>query len=152
MRPKILSKVLATNLLSAIIVSLIVVAIQLFPPSLRQILRYDRAAISEGELWRFITGHLAHLGWSHLAMNVAGLCLVTYIFAPPGKVWVWSAWMFVTAMLTSAGLYFFSPQLSFYVGLSGALHGMIVIGALRWMQHGDFMGLFVLIIVVAKIA
>ena len=152
MRPKILSKVPATNLLSAIIVSLIVVAIQLFPQSLRQIFRYDRAAISDGELWRLITGHLAHLGWSHLAMNVAGLCLITYIFAPPGKVWVWSAWMFVTAMLTSAGLYFFSPQLSFYVGLSGALHGMIVIGALRWIQQGDFMGLFVLIIVVAKIA
>ena len=85
-------------------------------------------------------------------MNVAGLCLITYVFAPPGKVWVWTAWMFVTALATSAGMYFFSPQLSFYVGLSGALHGMIVIGVLRWIQQGDFMGLFVLIIVVAKIA
>lgn len=152
MRPKLLSKVLAINLLPAIIVSLIVVAIQFFPQSLRQILRYDRAAISDGELWRIITGHLAHLGWSHLAMNVAGLCLITYIFAPPGKVWVWTAWMFVTALATSAGMYFFSPQLSFYVGLSGVLHGMIVIGALRWIRQGDFMGLFVLIIIVAKIA
>ncbi|MEE8280791.1 MAG: hypothetical protein V3R50_00295, partial [Gammaproteobacteria bacterium] len=67
MRPKLLSKVLAINLLPAIIVSLIVVAIQFFPQSLQQILRYDRAAISDGELWRIITGHLAHLGWSHLA-------------------------------------------------------------------------------------
>ncbi len=150
-RPKRLSKELAFALSPGIIVSLIAAAIQLFPQSLRQTLRYDRAEIAAGELWRIITGHLAHLGWSHLAMNVAGLVLVTYIFAPPGKAWAWSGWMFLAAMLTSAGLYFFSPQLGFYVGLSGALHGMIVIGALRWMQHGDFMGLFVLIIVVAKI-
>ena len=152
MRPKLIFTELAINLLPAVVVSAISVAIQLFPQSLRHIVRYDRAAIAEGELWRIITGHLAHLGWSHLAMNVAGLWVVTYVFAPPGKAWVWTAWMFVTAMLTGVGLYFFSPQLSFYVGLSGALHGIIVIGALRWIQQGDWMGLLVLIIVAAKIA
>lgn len=151
MRPKLLSTELAINLLPAVVISVISVAIQLFPQSLRYIVRYDHAAIAEGELWRIITGHLAHLGWNHLAMNVAGLWLVTCVFAPPGKPWSWTAEMFVTAMLTSAGLYFFSPQLSFYVGLSGTLHGIILIGALRWIQQSDWMGLLVLIIVAAKI-
>ncbi|MEC7804297.1 MAG: rhombosortase, partial [Pseudomonadota bacterium] len=132
MRPKLLSTELAVNLLPAVGVSIIVAAIQLFPQSLQHIVRYDRAAIAEGEFWRIITGHLAHLGWNHLVMNVAGLWLVTYVFAPAGKPWLWATGMLATAMLTSAGLYFFNPQLSFYVGLSGVLHGIIVIGALRW--------------------
>jgi rhomboid family GlyGly-CTERM serine protease len=150
-RPKLLSTKLAVNLLPAVGVSIIAAAIQLFPQSLQHIVRYDRAAIAEGEFWRIITGHLAHLGWNHLVMNVAGLWLVTYVFAPAGKPWLWTTGMLATAMLTSAGLYFFNPQLSFYVGLSGVLYGIIVIGALRWIQEGDWMGLLVLVIVAAKI-
>ncbi len=151
MRPKLLSTELAVNLLPAVVISIIAAAIQLFPQSLQHIVRYDRVGIAEGEFWRIITGHLAHLGWNHLAMNVAGLWLVTYVFAPLGKPWLWVTGVFATALLTSAGLYFFYPQLSFYVGLSGVLLGIVVIGALQWIQEGDWMGFLVLVIVAGKI-
>ena len=151
MRPKLLSTELAVKLLPAAVIAIIATAIQLLPQSLQHIVRYDRAGIVEGEIWRVITGHVTHLGWNHLAMNVAGLWLVTYVFAPLGKPWLWATFMFATAILTSAGLFFFKPQLSFYVGLSGILHGIIVIGASRWIQEGDWMGFLVLVVVTVKI-
>ena len=41
----------------------------------RLALRYDRAAIESAELFRLVTGHFAHLGWSHFALNAAGIVL-----------------------------------------------------------------------------
>ena len=32
--------------------------------------------IAEGEYWRLLSGHFAHLGYPHLALNLAGLLLV----------------------------------------------------------------------------
>ena len=33
--------------------------------------RYEREAVLDGELWRLVTGHLVHLGWSHTVLNLA---------------------------------------------------------------------------------
>ena len=41
----------------------------------KELLRYDRVWIGQGEFWRLISGHFAHLSWSHLALNSAGLGL-----------------------------------------------------------------------------
>ena len=54
----------------------------------RLALRFDRIWLSHGETWRLISGHLTHLGISHLALNVAGLLLVWFLvgerFNAPG--------------------------------------------------------------------
>ena len=47
---------------------------------LRMLLQYDRAALATGEWWRLVTGHLVHLGWDHLALNVAGLIGLWWLY------------------------------------------------------------------------
>ena len=93
-------------------------------------LRFQREGIGAGELWRLITAHFVHLGWSHLWLNLAGLALAWVLV---GVAYNWRGWLatlLVTALGTSAGLWFFSPALSWYVGLSGVLHGLLIAGAL----------------------
>ena len=45
-------------------------------------LRFQADAIWSGEIWRLVTAHLAHLGWSHTLMNMAGLALVWWLVGP----------------------------------------------------------------------
>ena len=94
-------------------------------------LRYDREQILAGQVWRLFTGHLVHLGWQHLLLNLAGLILtylVFYRYLVDGQGIIA---VFVIALGVSAGLLLFNPDLAWYVGLSGLLHGLLMFAAVR---------------------
>ncbi|MCF6282369.1 MAG: rhombosortase [Candidatus Polarisedimenticolaceae bacterium] len=88
-------------------------------------LRYQSDLFSTGQLWRLVSGHLLHLGWNHLLMNLAGLILIVLIFndRPLSRWWFDSL---ICALGVSLGLYLFSPETYWYVGLSGLLHGLLI--------------------------
>lgn len=116
-----------------------------------QWLRYDRLAIMQGEYWRLLTAHLTHLGWSHLLLNLAGLFV---LWALVGDVLSRSGWLlllFVSALTISAGLWLFDPQLRWYVGLSGVLHGILLGGALLLTLSGSREGIYLLLVTVGKL-
>ena len=62
--------------------------------SARLLLRYERSAILDGELWRLLTGHLVHGNAWHLALNVAGMGLVALLF---GRDYSPGQWLLVLA-------------------------------------------------------
>ncbi len=102
----------------------------------RAALRYDRSALEHGELWRLITGHLVHLGWAHLGLNLAGLALLWALFARMFSLWRWLTLALFSAIAIDAGFYWLEPQLQWYVGLSGVLHGVLAAGACaRWQRR-----------------
>ncbi len=90
----------------------------------QQTLRYQNDLFSEAQLWRLLSGHLLHLGWNHLLMNLLGLILIVVIFIerPLAHWWLDSL---ICALGVSAGLYLFTPETYWYVGLSGLLHGLL---------------------------
>ena len=94
----------------------------------QEVLRWDRDAIAAGELWRLVTGHLAHLGPSHLALNLAGLALVWILVGDRLKPLGW--WLVVAfgIAVIDLGFWFLDPGLAWYVGLSGLLHTLILAG------------------------
>src|SRR5688572_32682494 len=49
------------------------VATELAGDAGRAALRYERAGVAAGELWRLLTGSMVHLGPRHLALNMAAL-------------------------------------------------------------------------------
>ncbi len=94
----------------------------------RVALRFERTGIAAGQAWRLLTGHLVHLGFSHALLNVAGLVLVWFLV---GRAFNWKQWLWVMAGSVAAidlGLWFGTPMLEWYVGLSGLLHGMLAAG------------------------
>lgn len=94
----------------------------------RLALRYDRGAVATGEIWRLITGHLVHLGPSHLAMNVLALAILAFVL-PALATWrQWLLSFIAAALFIDIGLLVFHPSVGWYVGLSGVLHGFWAAG------------------------
>ncbi|MGB5166387.1 MAG: rhombosortase [Woeseiaceae bacterium] len=101
----------------------------------RLALRYERPAIGAGEVWRLLSGHFTHLGLSHLLLNSAGLVLVWYLVGRDFRAGQWLLIAIVTIVGIDAGFWFLNPNLVWYVGLSGLLHGLLAAGILVGLQQ-----------------
>ena len=118
----------------------------------REWLRFDRAGIAAGEVWRLLTGHLVHLGVSHTLLNLAGLILVWFLV---GRAYAWQQWLWVMAGSIAAidlGLWFGAPSLEWYVGLSGLLHGMLAAGIVAGLAGRSAETLLLAVVVAGKLA
>ncbi|MFO1355604.1 MAG: rhombosortase [Gammaproteobacteria bacterium] len=131
---------------------LLMAALQALPAGWQQAIRYDRAAIAAGQWWRLLTGHFIHLGWTHLALNLAGLGLGTWLFGADRSPGQWLVATLVVAAGCSLGLYGFAPAVGWCVGLSGILHGFMIIGFGGWVLAGERWAALLLAAVIAKMA
>lgn len=131
-----------------VLIAFVVILFGLFGSDITLWLRFDRNGILSGEVWRLFTGHLAHLSWAHLFTNLVGLALVWGLFGQhlPAKRWLHV--IFFNALGISLLLLVVDSHIFWYVGLSGVLHGMFMVGCLYDMRNGrwDAKLLFVLLI------
>jgi rhomboid family GlyGly-CTERM serine protease len=133
------------------IVLIAAVALQLAGELGRDWLRFDREGIRSGELWRLITGHFVHLGWPHFALNAAGLALVWYLV---GDVFDRNRWILISAISILAmdvGLWIFDPELIWYVGLSGLLHGILAAGLVERLRKPETETIVLTLLLVGKL-
>ncbi|NOY62609.1 MAG: rhombosortase [Gammaproteobacteria bacterium] len=114
-------------------------------------LRFQRASILDGEWWRLLSANLVHLGWPHLAMNLAGLVMIWLLFHRFLSNIAWLVTLIVSSLGVSLGLLWFSPETQWYVGLSGTLHGMFFAGAIAAVIHGYRLELILLLLLCAKL-
>jgi rhomboid family GlyGly-CTERM serine protease len=111
--------------------------IESFGDAGRLLLRYERELIAQGEWWRLVTGHIVHLGWQHLALNVMGLALMWALFLPD---YGWRAWLWIllgSMIAIDAGFFFIERDVRWYVGLSGVLHGVMAAGTLAYARRRE---------------
>jgi rhomboid family GlyGly-CTERM serine protease len=101
----------------------------------RNLLRYERTAVLQGEYWRLLTGHLVHGSGQHLLLNAVGLGLIAALFPREYSLRGWLLILASSVVLIDLGFVFLEPQLQWYVGLSGVLHGALAAGAIGWWQH-----------------
>jgi rhomboid family GlyGly-CTERM serine protease len=118
----------------------------------REALKYERLAIENGEYWRLLTGHFAHLGLTHLVLNMAGLVLVWLLVGRCYSSWQWTAIVFVSIAAISGGFWFFDTHMLWYVGLSGVLHGLLLAGALPGLRSYQAESVIICVIVAGKLA
>ncbi|HNE92435.1 MAG TPA: rhombosortase [Agitococcus sp.] len=91
---------------------------------------FDRQLIEQQQYWRMLTAHFVHLNIKHLALNLAGLTLVLIIFDRTCSLAAWLILICSSAMLQSMAFYYYLPQVTAYVGFSGVIHSLYVVGAL----------------------
>lgn len=115
-------------------------------------LRYDRVAIMNGEWWRLLTGNLVHLSWSHLWLNLAGLILVWLLFYTALTARAWWTVTVASAAAVGLGLLLFDPELEWYVGLSGMLHGLFAAGLVGRLRTGSKAEWVLAAVLIAKLA
>lgn len=101
----------------------------------RLLLRYEREAILQGEYWRLLTGHLVHGNALHLLLNVAGLGLIAALFPSHYSPRQWLLIGLLSLVAIDVAFVFWQPQLSWYVGLSGVLHGALAAGGIAWWRR-----------------
>jgi rhomboid family GlyGly-CTERM serine protease len=95
-------------------------------------LRYERDAVLAGEYWRLLTGHLVHGTTQHLLLNGVGLGLIAALFPRDYSLAGWLLIGLFSIACIDGGFVFCEPQLDWYVGFSGVLHGALAAGALSW--------------------
>ncbi len=140
------------SLAAGAVVAMAAILLQLGGDGLRDVLSYDREALEAGQLWRLLSGHFVHLGWSHLLLNLAGLALVAWLVGPAFD---WLGWLFVgfvSIAVIDAGFWFLYRDLGWYVGLSGLLHGLLAAGLLRGVVARDREAIILTAFVLAKLA
>lgn len=118
----------------------------------REAMQFDRGLLAHGEWWRLLSAHFVHLDLEHAVLNGLGLVLMWALFARDYPPWRWLAIYLASALAVSAGLWFFNPQLHWYVGASGALHGVMTAGTLAHLRRGDLDGWILAVFIVGKLA
>lgn len=113
-----------------ITVSLIVLLVGIGADTASQALQFYRPGILAGQWWRILTGHLVHLNWGHLVLNIAGLILVWAFFHATIVRTYWYAVFLLCLLINGLLLFFLDEDLVAYVGLSGVLHGLFIFGGL----------------------
>ena len=117
----------------------------------RELGRYERFAIESGEYWRLVTGHLVHLGFGHLWPNLAALAIIGLLFEDVFRSADWLRVGAASAAAIDLGLYALEPNVVWYVGLSGVLHGYVAAGALALIVRREKLGAVLAICVAAKL-
>ncbi len=87
-------------------------------------LAWQRGAIADGQWARLLTAHFAHLDAHHLLFNLLGLVVIIDLLL---ERWAWrelAPLLAGSALGCSLLLWYFEPELQWYAGLSGLLHGL----------------------------
>ena len=135
---------------------LLLACVLLILPSLageagRVALRYDRAALAAGQLWRLLSAHLVHLGLRHALLNALGLALMWALFARDYAPRQWLVIVLAAAVAIDAGLWLWDSTVQWYVGSSGVLHGVMAAGTLAHLKRRDWDGWLLAAILAGKL-
>ncbi|WP_341503771.1 rhombosortase [Gallaecimonas sp. GXIMD4217] len=132
-------------------IAMVAILAAILPESGQSLLVYERSSLESLELWRLLTGHLLHTNGWHLLLNLGGLGLIAWLHGSYYNPLGWWLRLGYLALVISVGLYLWLPDLSWYVGLSGALHGLLLMGAAEDIKRGEQTGWWLLGGVIAKV-
>ncbi len=91
-------------------------------------LQFSREGLLQGEWWRLLTAHLIHLNSLHGLLNLSVFVVLIYALGTQLSLLRWLFSVGVLCLCISLGLFYFSPDVEWYVGFSGVLHGLLVLG------------------------
>jgi len=140
---------------AAVAASLILLAVALTSaaalhwPELAAALLLDRPAVAQGQWWGLWSGHLLHLDLSHALLNLGALAVILMLAWRQRMLAELAVAALVAMPLLSLALLWLDPQLDWYAGLSGLLHGLLVMVLVR---RGDMLAIVLLLLLVAKLA
>ena len=128
-----------------------IVLLMLAEPLSSQWLMFDRSAIDEGQLWRLFSAHFVHLSPMHLLGNAMGVILLGYIAGRSLNNALGVTLLIWCLLVVGGGLYVFADYLERYVGLSGVLHGLILVAPFVSPFYSRRIAASFLVLVVAKV-
>jgi len=124
--------------------------VQIFASELNEWLRYQQLEVSQGQWWRLFTANFCHSNWYHWSLNMLGLVMIDYFYQPVISLKLRS-WLMLFCMLVNVILLDWFVNLNWYVGMSGALHGYLIGGALITFAQFKIINSLIIVIVSGKL-
>lgn len=130
-----------TETTQVIICSLVIAAVAIWLPyyqseagALLDQYDFSRSLLWQ-EPWRILTAHVFHINARHALYNAAGLVVVTVLFARHFSVRTWINAVLIIATTSSVTVWLIAVPERF-VGLSGLIHGLLVMSLLlEWSKQ-----------------
>lgn len=124
----------------------------MFDDQIGQSFSLHTSSIDSQHYWTFVTANLVHTNTAHLLLNLAG---VAVLWAVHGYSYVVTNYLFqfiIFGVAVTIGMFLFSSNITWYVGLSGILHGVFVVGAYQDIRHKIKFGWWLMLGIWLKIA
>lgn len=97
-------------------------------PGLSAWLTFERDAVAAGEVWRILTGHLAHWSWQHLFWDGLALAVLGTVAERQSRSRMIGC-VVGSAVVICAGVWALQPELQSYRGMSGVDSALFVLAA-----------------------
>jgi len=135
---------------TALVVALVLL-FSLSPVTWVDQLSLTQAGIAAGQWWRLLTSQIVHLSVNHALLNAAGFLIVSVSFrqdvTPLREVII----LLISMLGVGLGIYRFNPEIGWYVGLSGAIYGVLVHHLILGARRTPVIALGFLVFVVGKV-
>jgi rhomboid family GlyGly-CTERM serine protease len=128
-----------------------IIMMALLEPISSHWLMFDRSAINDGQIWRLFSAHLVHLSPTHMFGNAMGIVLLGYIAGRYLNGLLGVALFVWCVSVVGLGLYWYADYLERYVGLSGVLHGLLLVAPFISKFYSQRIAACFLIVIVAKV-
>lgn len=119
---------------------------------LGSILRYDRDLILAGEWYRLISANFVHLNTTHLVLNMLGIALILIFFSTHLELYQWLILIIISSLFVSFNLLLFNTDVLYYVGMSGVLHSLFIVGAVIEIRLFPISGWLLSVVLTLKVA
>ncbi len=134
----------------ALAITFISLLVMIFEPVSIEWLRYQSLEVSNGQWWRIFSANFCHSNWNHWMLNIAGLWLMDLFYQPVLSQKSRSG-LLIFCMLLNVLMLHFWMKINWYVGLSGALHGYLIGGALLSWNKSKLLNFAIIFITTTKL-
>ncbi|MCB1656936.1 MAG: rhombosortase [Pseudomonadales bacterium] len=98
---------------------------------------FARDLIAKGQWWRLVSAHFIHANSVHLLLNMSALALILALFDRVFGTFEWLVLIMMSAIIQSLAMYFYMPQVVYYVGFSGVIHSLYVAGTVKLITNAS---------------
>lgn len=142
---------LRSNIIFFLLASLFLFILQFIQAFITN-LAFERTLIEHQEYWRLVTGGLVHANTPHLILNLIGLFLLLTLYENQIALRVWSVISLLQVFCVNLAIYLMLPSTEFYLGFSGALHGLYSwYSVTEWRRRHSWFPVCVLLILFIKL-
>lgn len=133
------------------LITLLVLLLSLLDPIYFSLLTTSPNIMSHHEYWRWLTCNFVHFGWAHSLIDALGFALVSIALFYSIPIKRYLALLLFCCLAVGIFISILSPDILYYAGLSGAIHGLLIAGCLYAADFPIWTRLLVLIITTGKI-
>ncbi|MCG8671760.1 MAG: rhombosortase [Pseudomonadales bacterium] len=127
-----------------------ILALNALPPDIEAMLDLRHHPVSNGEWWRIYSSQISHLSFNHTLLNFAGYAFIAFSFreeiSAKREIFI----TFISMSGVGLGIYIFNPDMYSYVGLSGAIYGVLIAFVIIGINRTPGLSILFLGFIVAK--